>query len=49
MVKNISDSGESFVSECPVGLDEVNVLFCFYLPTKEWEKVDSFIFKCVKP
>ena len=49
MVKNISDSVESFVSECPVGLDEVNVLFCFYLPTKEWEKVDSFIFKCVKP
>ena len=44
MLKNFSsDSIESFVSECPINPDEENVLFCFYLSTKEWEKVYSFV------
>ena len=39
--RSISDSVKSFVSECPIHPEEDNVLFCFYLSTQEWEKVNS--------
>ena len=39
--KSISDSVKSFVSECPIHHEEDNVLFCFYLSTQEWEKVNE--------
>ena len=36
-----SESVNSFVTECPVHPEEDNVLFCFYLSTQEWEKVNE--------
>ena len=37
---NLSDKIKSLVSDCPA--DSENVLFCFYLPTEQWEKVMQF-------
>ena len=36
---NLSDDIKSLVSGCPVDPEKDNVLFCFYLPTEQWEKV----------
>ena len=36
---NLSDDVKSLVSDCPVDPEKDNVLFCFYLPTQQWEKV----------
>ena len=36
---NFSDNVISLVSDCPANLEGDNVLFCFYLPTQQWEKV----------